>query len=106
MSSLIGTVSASSGSLLNKSVDSPQTSLCILFVLYKSLLNIIAACSPSNGNDSSTLLAGYPDGGPISKLVKWDGIWFTNLAQRGYKFEQDYAFGYGYTNLISWGKCK
>ena len=106
MSSFAGSISASFGNLLNKSADSPQTSLCILFILYKSLLNILAFCAPGDGFDSSTVLSGWPNGGPVAKLVKWDAIWFVNLAQRGYKYEQDYAFGYGYTNLISWGKCK
>lgn len=106
MSSTLGALSASFAHLLNKSADSPQTSICIIFCLYKSLLDIIAFCAPGVGFDSSTLLSGFPQGGPLSRLVNWDAIWFTNLAQRGYKYEQDYAFGYGYTNLLSVGQCK
>jgi phosphatidylinositol glycan class V len=35
-----------------------------------------------------------------SKLVKWDAIYFVQTARRGYVFEQEWAFGWGFSRLI------
>lgn len=43
----------------------------------------------------------------LTNLFRWDAIYFVKIAERGYKFEQEWAFGWGYTRLLSWvSKCK
>ncbi|KAF4205921.1 hypothetical protein CNMCM5878_006475 [Aspergillus fumigatiaffinis] len=36
-----------------------------------------------------------------TKLTRWDAIYFTEVASRDYIFEQEWAFGYGFTKLIN-----
>lgn len=35
-----------------------------------------------------------------SKFVRWDAIYFVTSAQRGYVYEQEWAFGWGLSKLI------
>jgi phosphatidylinositol glycan class V len=35
-----------------------------------------------------------------TKLTRWDAIYFTKIASRDYLYEQDWAFGWGFTRLI------
>lgn len=93
------------GNLFEQATEHPKSALCILFVLYKSLLLCIAFSCPG-AFDTSTSLSGWPDGGVLSKLISWDALWFTNVAQRGYRWEQDWAWGWGYTRLLSLGRCE
>lgn len=37
----------------------------------------------------------------VQKFIRWDAIYFTQIAQRGYLWEQEWAFGWGYTKFIS-----
>jgi GPI mannosyltransferase 2 len=39
----------------------------------------------------------------LLKLTRWDAIYFANIAKHGYTFEQEWAFGWGWTRLI--GEC-
>jgi phosphatidylinositol glycan class V len=94
-------------------LDSPVKSLVGLFVAWKSLLLLVACCSPGPGYDTSTGLYqphadGVEDSGIIAllsfvsdKLTRWDAIYFSKIANRGYLFEQEWAFGWGFTRLIS-----
>ncbi|KAL8710705.1 MAG: hypothetical protein Q9220_004723 [cf. Caloplaca sp. 1 TL-2023] len=95
----------------------PRKSLVILFSAWKLALMLIAHTSPGPGYDTSTLLLITPDeqqgslGASHSythvfttKLIRWDAIYFTRIANRGAIFEQEWAFGWGYTvwlNLLS-----
>ncbi|KAF7134100.1 hypothetical protein CNMCM5793_005729 [Aspergillus hiratsukae] len=36
-----------------------------------------------------------------TKLTRWDAIYFTEVASRGYIFEQEWAWGLGFTKLIN-----
>ncbi|RHZ56633.1 hypothetical protein CDV55_100326, partial [Aspergillus turcosus] len=36
-----------------------------------------------------------------TKLTRWDAIYFTEVASRGYVFEQEWAWGLGFTKLIN-----
>ncbi|KAH2444774.1 ER membrane glycoprotein subunit of the GPI transamidase complex-like protein [Aspergillus fumigatus] len=35
------------------------------------------------------------------RFVRWDSIYFVHAAEHGYVFEQEWAFGYGYTRLLA-----
>ena len=86
----------------------PIRSLILTFAAWKSLLLLIALCSPGPGYDTSTTLALRGDTqlpGPltyvIGKLTRWDAIYFVKAATRGYRYEQEWAFGWGFTRLIA-----
>jgi GPI mannosyltransferase 2 len=78
------------------------------------LLLLVAVGSPGHGYDTSTSLILPPpsasnEDGPlspalhylISKLTRWDAIYFVKVANRGYRFEQEWAWGWGFTRLIA-----
>lgn len=103
--------------LLLRPLDSPCQTLLAIFIAWKSLLLLIAACSPGPGYDTSTTLAQIYDntGSEIhavsllrfisSKLTRWDAIYFVKIASRGYLFEQEWAFGWPrLINLFSSGE--
>lgn len=98
--------------LWTRPLDHPTRTLIASFAAWKALLLVIAACSPGPGYDTSTSLA-FPHGignvGELSlilrymasKLTRWDAIYFVKAANRGYLFEQEWAFGWGFTRLIA-----
>jgi hypothetical protein len=95
--------------------------LSLLFLVWKSLLlAAVLVCPAGEGYDSSTELflrshmipsinASYALTPPQhflarlgSRLTRWDAIYFASAAWRGaYVHEQDWAFSYGYTGLVS-----
>lgn len=95
-------------------LDHPRTSLLALYTSWKLLLLCIAFTSPGFGYDTSTtLLHAKPDTSGteidlgwtpriagLSKLVRWDSIYYTQIGQRGYLWEQEWAFGWGYTQSL------
>lgn len=99
--------------LFSKPLHHPLLDLAIVFVLWKSLLLIVAVLSPGPGYDTSTTLiqhmtaAENGDGlAGISRLVshkltRWDAIYFTKVANRGYVYEQEWAWGLGWTSLVA-----
>jgi hypothetical protein len=90
-----------------KSVSSnPIIKLFGLFILWKSFLLLVTILSPGLGYDTSTTLLGSAEQ-LATKLVRWDAIYYTKVAQRDYLFEQEWAFGWGYTRAIKLlAKCK
>ncbi|CZS98982.1 hypothetical protein WAI453_008435 [Rhynchosporium graminicola] len=92
-------------------LDSPIQSLLALFVGWKALLLLIAACSPGPGYDTSgQLFYGEPDHDNqlpltlryiVGKLTRWDAIYFLKASRCGYLFEQEWAFGWGFTRVIA-----
>ncbi|OCK84956.1 glycosyltransferase family 76 protein [Lepidopterella palustris CBS 459.81] len=99
-------------------LDYPIKSLTLLFVFWKILLLLVAAASPLPGYDTSTvvLLRGgtLESGGrrlhPKSctivdrlsiNLVRWDSIYFVKAAERGYVYEQEWAFSWTFTRVIN-----
>ncbi|KAK6581506.1 hypothetical protein PZA11_006197 [Diplocarpon coronariae] len=94
--------------------EHPVRSLVALYVAWKALLLLVAACSPGPGYDTSASLA-PPSPAPalpralrhlVGKLTRWDAVYFVQLARRGYLFEQEWAFGWGFTRLIAAGTTR
>jgi GPI mannosyltransferase 2 len=86
----------------NAARDQPLTTLTVIFTLWKSLLAMLAVASPGTGYDTSTDLLDWPTGGSVlAKFVRWDAIYFTQMAKDGHVFEQEWAFGIGISGLLS-----
>lgn len=98
--------------------SSPQDhsffSLTIYFLFWKALLIGVALMSPGPGYDTSTTLLQHDFEDPYldlqadgaisegwSKFVRWDAIYLTQISLRGYLYEQEWAFGWGYTKLLT-----
>lgn len=73
-----------------------QTSLSALFVAWKVLLFDVAIIAPGRGYDTSTTLLPSEN-----KFLRWDAIYYTELARRGHIYEQEWAFGKGQSTLLS-----
>lgn len=69
----------------------------------------MALCSPGPGYDTSSSLIEASLGKElpvflrllINKLKRWDAIYFVKTAERGYLFEQEWAFGWGFTRVVA-----
>ena len=89
----------------------PRLQLVANFAVWKALLLGLAVLSPGLGYDTSTDLLLSSVSSPYShqssssvtlaKLLRWDAIYFTQIARRGYLYEQEWAFGWGYTTMLS-----
>ncbi|KAK3381500.1 glycosyltransferase family 76 protein [Podospora didyma] len=90
--------------------NSPHRTLIAAFVVWKLFLFAIAAGSYAVGDayDTSASLAvrnKYASGsssssqlnllgrGLIARFASWDAVYFVSIARRGYRFEQEWAFG-------------
>ena len=89
-------------------VDHPRKFLVLSFIAWKLILLCIAFTSPGPGYDTSTVLlhsdldlAQAEPAPRLTSLVRWDAIYFTQLARRGYLWEQEWAFGWGFSNLVA-----
>lgn len=95
--------------LLNRDPTHPIRKLVVLFCCWKLLLLVVASCSPGPGYDTSTSLVEASDREElprvlrhlVSKLVRWDAVYFVKVAERDYLFEQEWAFGWGFTRAIA-----
>lgn len=97
----------------------PRASLVIVFAAWKTLLLLMAFASPGPGYDTSTTLllgrdaaasaqvtASVPWTPTIgerlaSKLTRWDAIYFSVAAERGYHYEQEWAFSWALNRFIA-----
>lgn len=95
-------------------LDHPKGFLVLSFIAWKLVLLSVVLTSPGPGYDTSTLLLHSPlnlaqarpgsnweTASRLNRLVRWDAIYFTQLARRGYLWEQEWAFGWGFTNLVA-----
>ena len=92
----------------------PKLFLTCLFLSWKAILFLVTVTSPSPGYDTSTTLLDWQHtindelNSPVwsrmqdqvPKLVRWDAIYFTQIARRGVLFEQEWAFGWGFNKWI------
>jgi GPI mannosyltransferase 2 len=107
------------------SESNPTQALLCIFAIWKTLLLLVVTLSPGPDYDTSTLLllhgedgydrsspspeinGGHPGWPPrgasrgLEKLVRWDAIYFVKIGERGYLYEQEWAFGWGFTRLIA-----
>ncbi|RMZ84049.1 hypothetical protein DV737_g1357, partial [Chaetothyriales sp. CBS 132003] len=94
----------------------PLRRLTAVFVAWKLVIALIAIAAPGPGYDTSSTflhlsprsvsarLASSTSHTPdlLAKFVRWDAIYFTQIAQRGYVFEQEWAFGVGLSTTLRW----
>ncbi|KAL8834620.1 MAG: hypothetical protein Q9170_003668 [Blastenia crenularia] len=95
-------------------LERPRGSLVALSVIWKLILLSIACTSPYPGYDTSTAIlisnevpntkCHYSVESALkalgSRLTRWDAIYFTQSSRRGALFEQEWAFGWGFTKLL------
>lgn len=95
-------------------LDHPKGFLVLSFISWKLILLCIALTSPGPGYDTSSLLlnsdlglvkaepgSGWEPASRLKNLVRWDAIYFIQLARRGYLWEQEWAFGWGFSKLVA-----
>ena len=88
----------------------PIQILLLSFLVWRTLILIIAFASPGEGYDTSASLIRSPKnlaelpaglGYLTERLTKWDAIYFVKIANRGYIHEQEWAFGWGFSRVIA-----
>ncbi|ORY13076.1 GPI mannosyltransferase 2 [Clohesyomyces aquaticus] len=85
-----------------------------VFLAWKSLLILIAAFTPGPGYDTSAFIlydshaSRHVRFHTLSRvnrlslnLFRWDALYFVKAAQRGYVHEQEWAFSWTYTRVLS-----
>jgi len=90
--------------------------LVLVFLAWKVILLLIAIFSPGPGYDTSALIASdvntlrhsnfkhWPWFERLAlNLFRWDALYFVKSAQRGYAFEQEWAFSWAYSLLLNTG---
>ena len=98
---------------LGKSSIYHKFTLTFCFVLWKLLLLCVALSSPGLGYDTSTTLlepglgfaeikasSGRDFAAKFDCLIRWDAVYFTQIARRGYLWEQEWAFSWSFTKLL------
>lgn len=82
----------------------------LLFSSWKFILLSLALLTPSPSYDTSTslILQSRQSGSKwalverlCEKLTRWDAIYFVKAAERGYINEQEWAFGWGFVQVMS-----
>lgn len=96
--------------------DAPKaqlSSLFGLFVVWKALILLIVFSSLGVGYDTSASFSAETGNRSILndtpshfssqwlKFVRWDAIYSTHMAQHGHIFEQEWAWGIGYSSTLS-----
>lgn len=87
--------------------------ILVVFAAWKLILLLTASASPGPGYDTSTQLLLPPVSHTdfaasqllehvLTRLVRWDGLYFVSIANDGYRYEQEWAFGWGFTTLLNY----
>ncbi|KAF2465406.1 mannosyltransferase [Lindgomyces ingoldianus] len=95
-------------------LHNPTTRLLLAFLAWKALLILLAAFCPGPGYDTSALILSADNSlrrlrsqslslsSRLSlNLFRWDALYFVKAAQRGYIYEQEWAFSWAYTRILS-----
>lgn len=102
---------------MNKAADNFHGSQCRrlipIFVAWKFVLLVLAAFSPGPGYDTSGLillgdsehrLGQIQSPSLVDRLalshLRWDALYFVKAAQRGYLYEQEWAFSKAYSLIL------
>lgn len=89
--------------LISLSRERPILAITIIFVVWKAAIAIITATSLNPGYDTSTTLLDWPEGSLVlPKFVRWDAIYFTQMAEHGHIYEQQWAFGIGISATLQY----
>lgn len=103
--------------LFHQPLVHPVRTLLFLATCWRVSLAIAIVLSPGMGYDTSTAILRRQAGAAqclgdtckahgffdvfALKLTRWDAIYFTQIAERGYVYEQEWAFGWAYTTAVS-----
>ena len=83
------------------------------FIVWKAILGLVACNSPGIGYDTSSSLFEHFEDLPdlietpltlqnsITKFIRWDAVYFTQIAARNYVFEQEWAFSFAFSRIMS-----
>ncbi|KAH4006228.1 GPI mannosyltransferase 2 [Parastagonospora nodorum] len=99
----------------NTERKSPSTQLVVIFLLWKTLLHVLATFCPGPGYDTSALIlvepsvkrhvnfsvASWSDRLALN-LFRWDSLYFIKAAERGKYHEQEWAFSWAYSWLLDY----
>ena len=93
--------------------QNPIKRIALAFFAWKFVLLGVAVLSPGPGYDTSSLIALNPSElrhiEVVSRslidrlslnLFRWDALYFAKSAQRGYVYEQEWAFSWAYSLII------
>ncbi|KAF2116055.1 GPI mannosyltransferase 2 [Lophiotrema nucula] len=95
-------------------MHNPVARLIAVFLSWKIILILFAAFSPGPGYDTSSLILLAPSKDRnvhyqsltsvdrlLLKLFRWDALYFVKAAERGYVHEQEWAFSWAYSRILS-----
>lgn len=100
--------------------QAPYKTLSLVFVAWKVLLFLVAALAPGPGYDTSGLIL-YTEGQSrhnslhsqslidhlLLNLFRWDALYIVKAAERGYAFEQEWAFSWAFSRSLGQAtRCK
>ncbi|TKW53752.1 GPI mannosyltransferase 2 [Colletotrichum tanaceti] len=91
--------------MLARHASHPRQTLVAVFVAWKALLLAVAlgsAVAPSYDTSTTLMLRrNESDLSIVTRLTRWDALYFTQSARRGYQFEQEWAFNAALPLIVS-----
>ncbi|WYZ38053.1 hypothetical protein EsH8_II_001559 [Colletotrichum jinshuiense] len=91
--------------MLSRHASHPRQTLIAAFLAWKALLLAVAlgsAVAPSYDTSTTLMLQrNESDLSIVTRLTRWDALYFTQSARRGYLFEQEWAFNAGLPTIVS-----
>lgn len=95
-------------------LQQPIRSLILIFCAWKALLLFVVYITPGPGYDTGPLVLFRKDGvEPATstllylvnrlciRVMRWDSLYFLDSIRHGYVWEQNWAFSWAFTRLIS-----
>ncbi|OLN96332.1 GPI mannosyltransferase 2 [Colletotrichum chlorophyti] len=91
--------------MFSRYASRPRQTLIATFLAWKALLLAVtlgSAVAPSYDTSTSLMLHRNESGiSLVTRLTRWDAIYFTQSARRGYLYEQEWAFNAGLPLVVS-----